>query len=148
MPQDADGYLDEHVASTFHLAHYYRLLGAATPKADKIVARVLRDQKPDGSWMLNPPARDRHATYDALFCLTQLTGETPEVKKAMQKAAAWALSCRNPDGGFGHYPGSTSDADAIYFQVGTLVMAGFLKPAEPLPKDGQLLSWGHLFPRP
>jgi hypothetical protein len=53
---------------------------------------------------------------------------------------------RNPDGGFGHYPGWTSDADAVYFQVGTLVMAGFLKPAEPLPKDPHLLSWGHLFP--
>ena len=51
-----------------------------------------------------------------------------------------------PDGGFGHFPGSTSDADANYFQVGTLVMAGFLKPAEPLPKDPHLLSWGHLMP--
>jgi hypothetical protein len=70
------------------------------------------------------------------------------VKKAMAKAAAWALSCRNADGGVGHFPGSPSDADAVYFQVGTLVMAGFLKPAEPLPKDPQLLSWGHVFPRP
>jgi geranylgeranyl transferase type-2 subunit beta len=148
MPQDADGYLGEHVASTFHLAHYYRLMGVDTPKADKIVARVLRDQKADGSWMLNPPARDRHATFDAMFCLTQLGKETPDVKKAMQKAVTWALSCRNADGGFGHYPGSPSDADAVYFQVGVLVMAGFLKPAEPLPTDGQLLSWGHLFPRP
>src|SRR5262249_23493356 len=51
MPQAADGYLADHVAATFHLAHYYRLLGVETPKADKIVARVLRDQKPDGSWM-------------------------------------------------------------------------------------------------
>lgn len=148
MVQDADGYLGEHVAATFHLAHYYRLMGVATPKADKIVARVLRDQKPDGSWMLNPPARDRHATFDAMFCLTQLTKETPEVRKALDRAARWALSCRNPDGGFGHYPGSPSDADAVYFNVGTLVMAGFLKPADLPPKDGQLLSWGHLFPRP
>jgi hypothetical protein len=25
-------------------------------------------------------------------------------------------------------------------------MAGFLKPADPLPKDPHLLSWGHLMP--
>ncbi|MBY0525526.1 MAG: terpene cyclase/mutase family protein [Gemmataceae bacterium] len=147
MPQDKDGYLGEHVASTFHLAHYYRLIGVETPKADAILARVLRDQKPDGSWMLNPPSRDRHATFDAMFCLAQLGKDNPDVKKAMQRAAAWALTCRNADGGFGHYPGSPSDADAVYFNVGTLVLAGFLKPAEPMPKDPQLLSWGHLFPR-
>jgi geranylgeranyl transferase type-2 subunit beta len=148
MPQAKDGYLDDHVAATFHLAHYYRLMGLPTPKAGAIVARVLRDQKEDGSWMLNPLSRDRHATFDAMFCLTQLGKDQPEVKKAMQKAAQWALTCRNPDGGFGHYPGSPSDADAVYFQVGTLVMAGFLKPVEPLPEHPELLSWGHLFPRP
>jgi geranylgeranyl transferase type-2 subunit beta len=148
MPQADDGYLDEHVASTFHLAHYYRLLREPTPRAERIVARVLRDQKPDGSWMLNPLSRDRHAAFDAMFCLTQLSKDTPEVKRAMQRAAMWALSCRNPDGGFGHYPGSPSDADAVYFQVGTLVMAGFLEPVKPLPRDPELLSWGHVFPRP
>ena len=63
----------------------------------------------------------------------------------MEKAAAWALSCRNADGGFGHFPGSTSDADACYFHVGTLVMAGVLKPADPAA-DAHLLGWGHLFP--
>src|SRR5262249_4949702 len=90
MPQADDGYLDDHVAATYHLAHYYRLMGVPTPKAELIVARVLRDQKPDGSWMLNPPSRDRHATFDAMFCLTQLGKDTPEVKKAMSRAAAWA----------------------------------------------------------
>lgn len=148
LTQAEDGYLDDHVAATFHLVHYYRLLGAPTPRADALVARVLRDQKPDGSWLRNPPSRDRHATFDAVFCLAQLGKDRPEVKQAMGKAARWALSCRNADGGFGHFPGSPSDADAVYFQVGTLVMAGFLKPAEPLPKDPQLLSWGHVFPRP
>jgi hypothetical protein len=148
MKQADDGYLDDHVAATFHMVHYHRLMGAATPKADAVVARVLRDQKDDGSWMLNPPARDRHATFDAMFILAQLGKDAPEVKKAMRKAALWALSCRNSDGGFGHFPGSPSDADAVYFQSGTLVMAGFLKPADPLPKDPQLLSWGHVFQRP
>jgi hypothetical protein len=58
------------------------------------------------------------------------------------------LTCRNRDGGFGHFPGSTSDADANYFQVATLVMEGHLKPVDPLPADAHLLAWGHLFPVP
>jgi geranylgeranyl transferase type-2 subunit beta len=148
MPQAEDGYLDDHVAATFHLAHYYRLVGAPTPKAEAIVARVLRDQKPDGSWSLNAPARDRHAAFDAVFCLAQLGKDRAEVRAAMDKAVRWVLSCRNADGGFGHYPGSPSDADAVYFQVGVLVQAGYLRPVNPPPNDPQLLSWGHLMPRP
>ncbi len=147
MAQGEDGYIHDHVASTFHAAHYYRLIGEATPKADRMVARVLRDQKPDGSWMLNMPSRDRHATFDAAFILRQL-GKGAESQKALQRAAAWALSCRNDDGGFGHFPGSPSDADAVYFQTGTLVMAGYLEPARPLPRDAHFLGWGHLFPVP
>ena len=148
MVQDADGYLHEHIAATFHAAHYYRLTNRETPKAEAMVRRTLRDQKPDGSWLINPPARDRHATFDAVFVLKQLGGDRDEVRKAIARAGEWALSCRNADGGFGHYPGSTSDADACYFQVGTLVMAGVLKPADPLPPDPHLLGWGHLFPVP
>lgn len=146
MVQSDDGYLNDHVAATFHAVHYYRLMGEATPKGEAMLARVLRDQKRDGSWMLNPPARDRHATFDACFVIRQLGKGKPECDKALQKAAAWALSCRNNDGGFGHYPGSTSDADAVYFQAAVLVMAGVLKPADPLPKDPHLLGWGHLMP--
>jgi hypothetical protein len=98
MKQADDGYVDDHIAATFHLVHYDRLVGAPVPRADAIVERILKDQKADGSFLLNPPAR--------------------------------------------------SDADATYFQVGTLVLAGYLKPVEPMPKDPQLLSWGHVFPRP
>jgi prenyltransferase beta subunit len=148
MVQDRDGYINDHVAATFHAAHYYRLIGEEVPKADAMLARVLRDQKKDGSWLLNPPARDRHATFDACFIIRQLGGNKPEAKAALEKAAKWSLTCRNNDGGFGHYPGSTSDADACFFQVGTLVMAGWLKAADPLPKDARLLGWGHLFPTP
>ena len=72
----------------------------------------------------------------------------PEAQRALQRAARWALTCRNADGGFSHFPGGTSDADAVYFQVGTLVLAGYLQPVDPLPKDPQLLGWGHLFPPP
>jgi geranylgeranyl transferase type-2 subunit beta len=148
MIQSDDGFLHDHVAATFHAAHYYRLVGEPTPKAEQIVARMLRDQKPDGSWLLNMPSRDRHAGFDAVFTLHQLGSTRADCRAAIERAARWALSCRNTDGGFGHFPGSTSDADANYFQVGTMVMAGFLKPADPLPKDPHLLSWGHLMPLP
>jgi geranylgeranyl transferase type-2 subunit beta len=146
MVQGDDGYINEHVAATFHAAHYYRLNGADVPKAEAMLARVIRDQKPDGSWLLNPPARDRHATFDACFIIRQLGGDRLEAKKALEKGARWSLACRNADGGLGHFPGSTSDADACYFHVGTLVMAGWLKPGKPLPPDSHLLGWGHLFP--
>ena len=145
MVQDEDGYVDDHVASTFHAVHYYRLIGEQTPKAERMVARVLRDQKPDGSWMLNMPSRDRHAAFDAAFILSQLGGESEKAGGALRRAGKWALRCRNADGGFGHYPGSPSDADANFFQVGTLVMAGWLEPVNPLPRDAHLLGWGHLF---
>src|SRR5436305_7267387 len=37
MVQADDGYLHEHVAATFHAAHYYRLTGRETPKAAAMV---------------------------------------------------------------------------------------------------------------
>jgi hypothetical protein len=149
MVQADDGYLQNHIAATFHLVHYYRLMGQVPPRAEAIWDRTVRDQKADGSWLLNPPARDRHATFDAVFVLRQQPGRpSPACRRAIAQAAKWALSCRNADGGFGHYPGSPSDADAVYFQVGTLVMGGGLQPVEPLPKNPELLGWGHLFPIP
>jgi geranylgeranyl transferase type-2 subunit beta len=148
MVQAPDGYLNNHIAATFHAAHYYRLVGETTPLAERILQRALREQKSDGSWLLNLPARDRHATFDAVFILRQLGYERADCRAALKRAAHWALLCRNADGGFGHFPGSPSDADANYFQVGTLVMAEFLQPVEPLPSDAHLLSWGHLMPLP
>src|SRR5262245_10786944 len=85
MSQDDDGYLNDHVAATFHAAHYYRLVGEPVPKADAILKRVLSDQKTDGSWMLNAPARDRHATFDAVFIVRQLGGDRPDARKALEK---------------------------------------------------------------
>jgi geranylgeranyl transferase type-2 subunit beta len=148
MVQAPDGYLHDHIAATFHAVHYYRLIGEPVPLAARIVARVVRDQKPDGSWLLNMPSRDRHATFDAVLTLRQLGGEREECRRAVENAVRWVLTCRNSDGGFGHFPGSTSDADANYFQVGVLVMGGFLKPVNPLPHDPHLLSWGHLMQLP
>lgn len=146
MEPGPDGYLHEHVAATFHAAHYYRLTDRETPKAEAMVKRTLLDQKADGSWVRNPPARDRHATFDAVFILKHLGGGAKDPQAAMDLAGMWALSCRNRDGGFGHVPGSPSDMDACYFHLGTLVMAGWLKPAEPPPPDPHLLGWGHLMP--
>src|SRR5439155_3572093 len=114
MVQAGDGYINDHVAATFHAAHYYRLIGEEVPKADAMLKRVLRDQKPDGSWLLNPPARDRHATFDAVFCIRHLGNARPECRRALDRATAWVLNCRNGDGGLGHFPGSASDADAVY----------------------------------
>lgn len=119
MIQDDTGYLNNHVAATFHASHYYRLVEEETPHAREMVARILRDQKSDGGWLRNMPARDRHATFDAVFTLVHEGQGNPECSRAVAKAAQWALSCRNTDGGFGHYPGSQSDADAVYFLVGT-----------------------------
>jgi hypothetical protein len=56
MTQDATGYLNDHIAATFHASHYFQLIGEPTPKSKEMVARVLRDQKPDGSWLLNAVA--------------------------------------------------------------------------------------------
>src|SRR6185436_19047628 len=119
-----------------------RLVSAKTPKAEPIVKRVLADQNANGGWFINPPARDRHATFDAVFTLRHLAADHADVKAAMSKANRWILSCRNADGGFGHFPGSPSDMDAVYFHVGTLVMAGRLQPTDKLPKDAHLLGWG------
>jgi hypothetical protein len=143
MVQDDDGYLNNHIAATFHASHYYSLVGETTPKSNQMVARTVRDQNLDGSWFLNLPSRDRHATFDAVFTLLHegqgrmTAGSTPRCP---------VPSPSQSDGGFGHYPGSTSDADANYFHIGTLVMAGVLKPVDPLPRDPHLLSWGHLMP--
>jgi len=141
--QAEDGYLGDHVAATFHMAHYFRLLGQPTPKASQMVARVLRDQKPDGGWNIKEPDWDVHACFDAVFILRQLGGESEPVPKAIAKAADWALSCRNEDGGFGHYPKWHSDMDAVYFQFGTLIQAGRVPAAKRDLPDAHTLSWGH-----
>jgi hypothetical protein len=141
--QTADGYLGDHVAATFHLAHYFRLIGQPTPKASQMVSRVLRDQRPDGGWNIKEPDWDVHACFDAVFILRQLGGDSEPVRKALEKAADWALTCRNKDGGFGHYPGWHSDMDAVYFQFGTLIQAGRVSTARGNQPDAHTLSWGH-----
>ena len=140
--QAEDGYVGDHVAATFHTVHYFRLIGQPTPKASQIVARVLQDQKPDGGWNIKAPDWDVHACFDAVFILRQLGGEIEPVRKAMEKAADWALSCHNEDDGFGHYPGSHSDMDAVYFQFGTLLQCASVSPANRGFPDAHTLSWG------
>ena len=141
--QASDGYLGDHVAATFHMAHFYRLLGEPTPRAEAMVARVLRDQKPDGGWNIKEPDWDVHSCFDAVFVLRQLGGNEPKVKQAIARGADWSLGCRNRDGGFGHFPGRPSDMDAVYFQFGTLIQAGRVPRARRDLPDAQTLGWGH-----
>src|SRR6266849_8286981 len=95
MTPDRDGYVRGHVANTFHLVHFYRLLSETAPKAETIVKRVLADQKADGGWLLHPPSWDVHAAFDAVFILRQLGRNSPECRKAIDRAAGWVLQCRN-----------------------------------------------------
>jgi geranylgeranyl transferase type-2 subunit beta len=111
--------------------------------ASQMVSRVLRDQKPDGGWNIKEPDWDVHACFDAVFILRQLGGESEQVRKAIAKAADWALTCRNEDGGFGHYPKWHSDMDAVYFQFGTLIQSGRVGTAKTDLPDAHTLSWGH-----
>jgi geranylgeranyl transferase type-2 subunit beta len=141
--QREDGYIGDHVAATFHMAHYFRLIGEPTPKSGEMITRVLRDQKPDGGWNIKQPDWDVHACFDAVFILRQLGGNSKAVREAMDKAANWALSCRNKDQGFAHYPGWHSDMDAVYFQFGTLIQCGRVPMARRHLGDAQTLSWGH-----
>jgi prenyltransferase beta subunit len=141
--QASDGYLGDHVAATFHMAHFFRLLGEPTPRAEAMVSRVLRDQKQDGGWNIKEPDWDVHSCFDAVFVLRQLGGSEPRVKQAIAHGAEWSLTCRNPDGGFGHFPGRPSDMDAVYFQFGTLIQAGRVPGAWHDLSDGQTLGWGH-----
>lgn len=141
--QPDDGYLGDHVAAAFHMAHFYRLLGEPTPKAAAMVERCLADQRPDGGWNIKVPDWDVHACFDALFILRQLGGDDPRCRRAIERGARWALRCRNADGGFGHYPGWHSDMDAVYFQFGALVQAGLIPGARRDLPDAQTLSWGH-----
>ena len=141
--QREDGYIGDHVAATFHLAHYFRLIGQATPKSAHMLERVLRDQKADGGWNIKQPDWDVHACFDAVFILGQLGGNSKAVRDAMDKAGSWALSCRNTDQGFAHYPGWHSDMDAVYFQLGTLIQCGRVASARRDLPDAHTLSWGH-----
>ncbi len=142
--QKEDGYLGDHVASTFHAAHYFRLIGEPTPKANAMIDRVIQDQKEDGSWHLWEPAWDVHACYDALFILHQLADPSePRIKQAFNKATDWILKCQKPDGGFTHFPDETiSDVDSLYFQVGGLVESGHLQMQSNL-RNEEILGWGH-----
>jgi prenyltransferase beta subunit len=142
--QQEDGYLQDHVATTFHAAHYFRLIGEPTPKSGAMIDRVIKDQKEDGSWYLWEPAQDVHACFDALFILHQLADPLdPRIKQAYQKATDWILKCHKSDGGFTHFPEETiSDVDAVYFHVGALVEAGYLQMQRNL-RNEEILGWGH-----
>lgn len=141
--QTEDGYLGNHVAASFHMAHFFRLIGEPTPRAAAMVERVLRDQRADGGWNIKEPDWDVHACFDAVFILRQLGGDSEGCRAAIGKASRWVLGCRNPDGGFGHYPGWHSDMDAVYFQFGTLIQAERIPGVDYDLPARHVLSWGH-----
>ena len=141
--QSADGYLGDHVAATFHMVHFFRLVGEPTPRTEAVVKRVLRDQRPDGGWHLKPPDWDVHACFDAVFILRQLSWSSPASRAAISRAAECVLTCRNSDGGYAHYPGWHSDMDAVYFQMGTLIQAELIPTANFDLPDAETLSSGH-----
>ena len=141
------GQVGGHVASTFHFVHFARLLGKPVPHAPAILEKTLDLQKPDGSFNRMPdPAWDVHATFDACFIIRQL-GQDLECARALYRAARWVLSCRNRDGGFGHFPGRKSDLDACYFHAGALAMCGVLSARRVPVNLARVLGWGHIFPQ-
>jgi len=141
--QDETGYVCNHVAVTFHLVHHRRLQGERPPREDAIIERVLAEQCEDGGWHRGEPRSMVHATFDAVFILRQLRPDDRRCQDAIQRAADWTLRNRNSDGGFGNFAGHPSDADATYFQVGTLVMAGRLPLSSPALAEDLGLGWGH-----
>jgi hypothetical protein len=104
---------------------------------------VLRDQKPDGGWNIKAPDWDVRACFDAVFILRQVGEDDDVVRAAISKGADWAFSCRNADGGFGHFPGRPADMDAVYFQFATLIQAGRVPSARRDLADAHTLGWGH-----
>ena len=84
-----------------------------------------------------------HACFDAMFILRQLGGDSDAVRAAINRGAEWTLSCRNPDGGFGHFHGRPSDMDAVYFQFATLIQASRVPSARSDLPDAHTLGWGH-----
>jgi hypothetical protein len=141
--QAEDGYLQDHVAATFHMAHYCRLIGVPTPRAEAMVERTLDDQTPEGGWNIKEPDWDVHACFDALFILRQLGTGTARCRQAIARSVSWALSCRNSDGGFGHFPGYPSDVDAVYFVFGSLIQAEVIPGTRFDLPDAHTLGWGH-----
>jgi len=141
--QKEDGYIQDHVAATFHAAHFFRLIGKPTPRSSEMVDRTLHDQTKPGGWDIKDPDWDVHACFDALFILRQLGGGEPRVREAVRRAGQWAGQCQNDDGGFGHYPGKHSDMDALYFNFGSLIQAGIVPIPRPDRPDAHMLGWGH-----
>jgi hypothetical protein len=75
------------------MAHLYRLSGELTPKADRMVARVHRDHKPNGGWNIKEPDQDVHACFDGVLILHQLGGDDPKLLRSIRPKRA---SYRDP----------------------------------------------------
>lgn len=122
--------------------------------ADQTLDFIRRCAREDGSYAPSPDKDYKgnsdtglsdhvHACFDAVFIVRQLGGGSERCQRAIERGARWSLSCRNADGGFGHFPGWHSDMDAVYFQFGTLVQAGLIPGARNDLADAHTLAWGH-----
>ena len=133
--------MDNHIAATFHPVHYDRLTGQADPKADAIVARPARPEA--GRELADQPAGARPARHLRRGLRPEPAGRRPaRVPAGDREGCRLGLDLPQRGRRLRPLPRQPSDADAVYFQVGTLVMAGVLRTIEPPPADPHLLGWG------
>jgi squalene-hopene/tetraprenyl-beta-curcumene cyclase len=74
-------------------------LGIEIKKIEKAIAYLVKEQETDGSWFGRWGVNYIYGTSGALSALALMTPETH--KHAINKGAAWLVSCQNPDGGWG-----------------------------------------------
>jgi len=131
---------------TFHAARFFHLAGKRIPMGEKIADTFLRVQENDGSWKLGGV----HGTFDACVTLRMLFDDESKYRGAIERAAGWALTCQQEDGGFNHFGGKAiegfvdnapSEMDACYFHIATLVMSGNL--SAKLEGNNNWIGWGH-----
>ncbi|NOY83064.1 MAG: hypothetical protein GXP31_18855 [Kiritimatiellaeota bacterium] len=126
---------------TFHAMRTYKYTGRPLPEADLILEWFMRMQEKDGGWT----GGGVHGTFNAGVVIRTLSDNSEQYKKALRRAGEWILdSCWNKDGGFNHLgDGKPSEADACYFHIATLVMAGMIPT--PLTPACRWIGVGHMW---
>jgi hypothetical protein len=143
---------------TFHAVAFDRLGGAATPGADALLERALREYDRTGSWgngSGNHYGWDR-SWFAGTFLLRQLGAGRPDAARALAETGpallleevsglCWKAKKERRDGAE-HAFDDWADAERAYALFGALVLCGAL-PVEA-PRGAELLGWGHLMPPP
>ncbi len=131
----------------FHTIRFFKLCGQPIPFEEKALKTFLAAQESNGSWSRGGV----HGNFDAIVAIRILDGQHTH-DAAIQRAADWAETCLQADGGFNHFgndappelaqhAGAPSEVDACYFHVATLVMAGRLP--NHIPPENNWIGWGH-----